>query len=168
MLCERCGKNTATVHAIQSINGVKKEGHYCSQCAKEMQLGTFGSANFGFFSPADLLKGFFELGEPQSSTNTRTCPTCGTVLQDFQKTGLLGCSDCYNQFRDAVIPVLQRMHGNVQHVGTNPLESEEATQKRREIATLKEEMNRAIAEENFEEAAKLRDKINALQQEGEK
>ena len=34
MLCNECGKNQATVHSVQYINGAKSEVHLCAECAK--------------------------------------------------------------------------------------------------------------------------------------
>lgn len=89
------------------------------------------------------------------------CKTCGLTLGDFRETGLLGCPDCYSSFRDAIIPVLRSTHGNVQHVGDTPENGSEGEQTPQGNRGIEGKMQKAIQEENFEEAAKLRDELNA-------
>lgn len=166
MLCNECGKNQATIHTIQYVNGVKSEMHLCAECAKNHpELKTFG-----LFSSADVFKSFFNnmLIEPGLAEEVPlTCKTCGESLDDFTRTGLLGCPECYDAFRDRLIPVLQRTHGNVQHAGEAPEGVEEKAKNRKKLSQLKEKLSEAITKEDFEQAAKLRDKINALKEKGE-
>ncbi len=165
MMCQRCGKNQATVHSVQSVNGVKSESYLCSDCARELGImGGMGSMMEGMSFGNDLLKSFFGFGGSQPSLG-RACSRCGTSLLDFEKTGLMGCPDCYSEFHDDVIPVLKRVQGNVQHVGDIPEEAKD--EKAVELEALKKEMDAAIKAEEFEKAAELRDKINQLKEEGD-
>lgn len=158
MVCSECGKRPATMHYVQTVNGVTTEKHLCSECAAKHQ--ELNSLNF--FSAGDFFKSFFDFGEQMPAVmGGPACKTCGLTLGDFRETGLLGCPDCYSSFRDAIIPVLRSTHGNVQHVGDTPENGSEESKRRREIEELKAKMQKAIQEENFEEAAKLRDEINA-------
>ena len=44
---------------------------------------------------------------------------------NFIKTGLLGCADCYDMFEDKIDQVLKNMQGSIEHVGRKPLNIEE-------------------------------------------
>lgn len=163
MMCQKCGKNVATVHSVESINGVTTETYLCSECAKETGvMGNMDSMMQNMSFGNDLLKSFFGFGEESRPTLGKTCSHCGTSLLDFEKTGRMGCPDCYTQFHDDVIPVLKRVQRNVQHTGSAPENQQNA--KALEIEALKKEMSAAIEVEDFEKAAKLRDKINKLKE----
>jgi len=159
MICSECGKKQATIHFVRNINGVTTEKHLCSDCAskyREIQ-------NMDFFSPGDFFKSFLDLGGTwESAYSPPSCERCGFAFKDFQDKGLLGCPDCYTAFRDSIIPVLRSAHGNVQHVGEVPRDIDEEAQKRRQIEELKQQISKAVAEENFEKAAELRDRINQM------
>lgn len=46
--------------------------------------------------------------------------SCGMTLEEFRKTGLLGCADCYVTFRAELLRVIERtQHGTV-HTGRTP------------------------------------------------
>lgn len=160
MLCNHCGKNEATIHSVQYINGHKSEVHLCQECAQNSpELKSLGG-----LSATDLFKKLFNMNMSPGIMleNSIVCDSCGETLHDFQKTGLLGCPDCYETYKDQIVPVLQRAHGNVQHVGEAPeLSAEQKKAKQKEL-TLKQKLQQAIATEDFEQAAKLRDEINAL------
>ena len=49
MVCSKCGNNIASFHSTISINGVVKEEHLCSSCAKQNKNSLFSNINFGFF-----------------------------------------------------------------------------------------------------------------------
>ena len=167
MLCSECGKNPATVHLMQSVNGVKSERHLCAECARkhpELQMN-FANVGLGAFGAENLFQNFLGM------TQQTSCPTCGETLADFRETGLLGCPDCYDAFSDQIIPVLQRSHGNTQHTGEAPAEAEETpagtdaeAEKRKKLYDLQEQLAKAVKEENFEQAAKLRDEIKSLKE----
>lgn len=59
------------------------------------------------------------------------------------------------------------MHGRVRHAGKLPQSLREKTSDQDRIRSLKEEMEKAVAVEDFERAASLRDQIKALQKEAE-
>ena len=55
MLCERCGIREANIQYTEVINGVKKEHHFCAQCAKEMDFGPYSAIFDGEFPLGKLL-----------------------------------------------------------------------------------------------------------------
>jgi protein arginine kinase activator len=84
------------------------------------------------------------------------------TYEEFQKTGKLGCAHCYEEFRDQLKPLLLRIHGRSQHAGRMPALNAKDQEKKELIATLRARMEQAVSEENFEEAAQLRDRLRQL------
>lgn len=165
MLCDKCKKNTATTHLKRSVNGQTTEFHLCSYCAAQMgYLHNNGIVDMlaSMFSESLLLN--------PASSNVR-CKTCGATFNDIASLGKAGCPNCYETFENELKSSLNNIHGNVSHIGKKPnssaftvTESKPAPVKTNEQkeAELKQLLKKAIAEENFEEAAKLRDLIKEL------
>ncbi len=170
MLCNDCGKNEATIHSINYINGEKTELHVCAECAKNHPELNFNLGHFGFnaMEPADLIKTFFGIGNDSligKIANEIHCKTCNSTLNDFKQTGLFGCPDCYETFADEIIPVLQKTQPAVSHKGNNPVKKEESPEdkeKAEKLEKLQNELKQMIDEEKYEEAAHIRDEIKGL------
>ena len=165
MLCQNCGKNEATTHIKQIINGDMAESHLCSDCASHLGYSDVFSG-FGL-----NLSGLFGglLGDMMPSISagkSPRCPKCGTSFEEIVRSGKVGCADCYRTFYDKLLPSIQRIHGKIKHSGkvTNsaPVESKEETAEEK-IEKLKIAMNEAVAKQEFETAAKIRDEIRALE-----
>ncbi len=167
MLCQKCLKNEATVKVVQIVNGKKKELSLCQSCAiemgfekaaKELQLPQlFGSLVL------DILKKETDTAPPVSKRQTGSlkCPYCGTTWEDFKRTGLLGCDKCYDAFHDEIKKVLKQIHGNARHIGSRP--SSVKTPVVQNLAKLRQELKKAVENEEYEKAARLRDQIRELQ-----
>ena len=152
MLCSKCGKRQASVHYKQVVNGKLTELYLCPQCANAMNA-------FGF---DDFLPNLFgKIVKPQVSQSA-TCKKCGMTLSRLSKEGRLGCSECCDVFGEFLSPNLKRIHGSIKHMGKRP-KSAPASGETSTVDTLKEELIRAISEERYEEAAKLRDKIRSIE-----
>jgi len=165
MLCQNCERNEATTHIKRVINGDTAETHLCGDCAAHLGYGDFFSG-FGF-NLGDLFGGLLEpalltAGDPQ----VKRCPKCGCSFEDIAREGKLGCAECYTTFYDKLLPSLQRIHGRIQHSGKVSETSGEENKKANRLEELKEELKTAIAEQNFELAAKLRDEIKEMEKEG--
>ena len=176
MICDLCSKNEATVHLTEVINDQTRELHLCEACAREKgaeateQLsakGEGGPEKFLGGGLAELLAGLTDLSSklPEGAVTAGTvCPQCGMTYEDFRKTGRLGCGSCYETFRRFLAPLLRRIHGSTEYLGRFP-----PTTKRRdvdvkeELSQLKEQLKAAVAAESFEEAARLRDRVRALE-----
>jgi len=155
MLCEHCNKNKATVHYEQVINGVRTEKHLCAACAEELDMG-------GLFDTGNLFAPLF--APAVSARKARSCPVCGYSEREFLDTQFLGCPDCYNAFSDIIEPMLQRVHGSVTHKGTRLVggDFDEKAKPLSEIEKLKLQLDEAVKKQEYEKAAKLRDKIKEL------
>ncbi|MEW6448615.1 MAG: UvrB/UvrC motif-containing protein [Bacillota bacterium] len=162
MLCEKCGKQPATVHYTEITNNKKQEMHLCEECAREA-----GIAGFGVLPQLvlhDFLGGLFDKQpELHAAQVSRRCSRCGLTEQEFAGRGLLGCGDCYTEFRSAVEQMLRRIHGTVQHSGKFPRRAGKVTGLKQELNRLRRELDAAVRKEEFEKAAGLRDRIRELE-----
>ena len=154
MLCEECGKNQAEVMMTTVINGESTTRHLCRQCLKKYQAGNLQAVL------AAVLSSMTAKTQPQIPDVV--CPQCGQTYAEFQKTGMLGCAECYQAFRRELTPMITRVQGRTQHAGRRPPVSEEEQARQTRMEELRSLMEAAVAEENFEEAARLRDELRAM------
>lgn len=169
MLCQNCSQNEATTHIKQIINGEKTESHLCEKCAKELGYGSFFE-NFSLSIPNIFSSFFGDTPLALVSEKSERCEKCSSSFSDIIRTGMVGCSDCYEKFYDKLHPSIQRIHGRAKHAGkcANIIEAKkvktEPAQKTTEekIEELQKEMQLAIERQDFERAAVIRDNIKAL------
>ncbi len=160
MLCEICKTQEATVHLTQVIDGSIKKLHLCEHCAQQNGFDMQGP-----ISITDILLGMGGKREDTTPAVTeRSCPRCHMRRSDFKKSGRFGCSSCYDAFSDDLPPLLRAMHRKDQHVGKVPASEAVRLKAVKELTSLQENLEKAIAEENYENAARLRDQITACRQ----
>lgn len=159
----------ATLHLTNYLNGHKSEVHVCHECALEHG---YIEKHDEPYTIHDLLSGLFhhEYGahsqptQPSHTPHAESCPNCQMTYQQFVNTGKFGCAYCYDTFSQHLNPILRRVHsGNVEHVGKVPERQHVHLQKKRVIQSYREQLNQLIQDEEFEEAARVRDKIKALE-----
>ena len=169
MLCEECGTREATF-AVSVVSGEEtKMKHLCAECMSKWDMGISGtqirdllSSIFSAITSGEKKEKKEETTQLSEQRRSVTCSACGTTLADFMKNGHLGCPDCYSAFREEIQPMLQQMHGRLQHVGRRPLHSEDAQRSRTLQEDLTRKMEQAVSLEDFETAAKIRDQLKAL------
>lgn len=150
----------ATVHLTQIIGSKIHKVNLCEECAQRL-----GVMDPGGLSIADLMeKGLVAMpsGEVPAASGDCACSNCGYTVAQLNKTGRLGCPDCYTALEAEVKPMLERMHSGTEHVGKVPLKVLSRTQKRRREEKLTRELQLAVDEERYEDAAKLRDELKSL------
>lgn len=170
MLCDICGKNEATVHLTEIIDSNMTKLHLCEECARKK--GAEMESHFGL---SDLLAGLadFEMKVAPKKELKIKCPKCGLGYEDFKNTGRLGCGECYNTFEKSLAPLIKRIHGSSLHMGKTALKGAKTPKptpspKRKKAEILEElqaRLQQAIKMEEFEEAARLRDKIREVERE---
>ena len=159
MMCCICKEREATVHLTQIAGDKMQKVDLCEECAK-----TKGINDPTGFSLADLLLGLGASQEiEQASGGVEVkCPHCGFTQADFKKTGRLGCPECYKTFAEGLEGLLKSMHKGTRHVGKVP----ESLRRNRDLSdrlmALQKKLNQAIEDENFEQAALLRDEIKQM------
>lgn len=132
----------------------------CDACSKEK-----GVQDPTGFALADLLLGIGAAEEIEKGASTQKCPVCGYTQADFKKTGRLGCSTCYVTFGEGLNNLLKAMHKGTEHVGKLPQRAHRTVELNDKMRTLTESLQKAVAEENYETAASLRDEIKQLEHE---
>lgn len=147
-------------------------------------FGGFGGMNFlnsfpfggSMFAPlfGSMMGGSAAKTLPQ----TRRCELCGSSFDDIAKRGKTGCAQCYDTFGDRLAPSIERMHNRTRHIGKLPGKAAPAptappsaqrqvskpeTSKADTVETLRARLNEAIAKEEYEQAAVLRDRIKEME-----
>jgi protein arginine kinase activator len=165
MLCQDCNQNESTVHLTQIVNNKKLVLNLCKDCAEKR----------GFHSPfehmpfplAELVTGMVSPKTPTTKSGRRSvkvkkCPGCGMTFEDFGKSGRLGCGRCYKTFHVELTDLLRKIHGSPKHRGKGTMVEPELAVPMKEETRLREELKKAVEDEDFEKAASLRDQIRSL------
>jgi protein arginine kinase activator len=166
--CQICD-NPATVHLTDIVNKKKRELHLCERCARErnlipeppspQQLDLKALLNLLMhpFPPAESTgTGGADAGAAARPVGGAACAVCGITLAEFKAEGRLGCAHDYEALRDALEPLLERIHRSVAHAGKAP--------RAVRVREWKKLMQAAVAAEDYEEAARLRDLIRKAEQ----
>lgn len=187
MQCDYC-ESKATVFFTQIIDGNVNKSCLCEECASKHGVTDPEGFLLGDTAPLSPKKPGGKKGKkidvpmsptgsdqidlpalsPEAATSkagtggTGICPGCGFAFDDLKKTGRLGCSKCYQFFRAEIKNNLGGMHKGICHTGRVPEGMLEAFEKRQRLEQLQTEMNEAIAAEDYEKAAALRDEIKNL------
>ena len=161
MTCQLCQKREATVHLTEIINNKVTKLHICETCAREK--GQEMETHFGL---SDLLAGLANFDQPTelAQKTIAKCKSCGFSIGDFEKIGRLGCPGCYASFKKQLLPLVKRIHGSDRHMGKVPFKPAKKglSKQAKDLHKSKVELQEAIALENFERAAELRDRIKEL------
>jgi protein arginine kinase activator len=178
MKCDVC-ENEATVFLTQIINGQMTTVNLCETCSKAK--GVTEETGFGlaeaFLSPSH---------RTESDSMEIVCDACGFTASQLKKIGRMGCPECYTAFRDGLDGLLRNMHKGTRHVGKRPSHVSASTPQmpprqraaavketpqsppvqappQLDIAKLRAELDLAVSEERYEDAAKLKSEIENLQ-----
>ncbi len=154
MRCQRCSKE-ASVHLIETVDGHRRERHYCASCARKAGL-----------SPPDpppnqaleaIVDGLIvaHVGELVGELAEAACPVCGLKFMEFRTGGRLGCPNDYQAFGRGLVPLLRRAHGATRHVGKTPKHRPQ----RPSLLRLRAQLRDAVDCEDYELAARLRDQL---------
>ena len=161
MLCTICKEKPATVHLTQIVGDKMQKLDLCEDCAKTK--GINDPTSFGL-ADLDLVLGLGASQELEQAAGgvELKCPRCGFTQADFKKSGRLGCPECYRTFAEGLAGLLKTMHKGTRHIGKAP-EALRATRENADrLKMLQLKLAKAIKDENYEQAAQLRDEIKQL------
>lgn len=158
MHCDVCKQNQATVFLTQIVDGKMQKVNLCESCSKEK-----GVTDPTGFALADLLLGLGAAQEMERGGAVQKCPVCGFSQADFKKTGRLGCATCYTTFADGLSTLLKGMHKGTDHVGKVPARMAKTIERETHLKTLQRDLKKAVAQEDYESAATIRDQIRHLE-----
>ena len=165
-LCEECHKAAASVFFKLAVNNKVTESHLCPACAAKKGLGL--GLETGAFNISDIvgnMSGYFKDFLPPEKKTLR-CGSCGLKYSEFKESGRLGCPECYKSFEPQLTELMARIHGASQHsgrayAGGARLKLSRAEAARR-MGELEAALKAAVAKEDFEGAARIRDAMKEL------
>jgi protein arginine kinase activator len=157
MKCQKCTK-AATLHITEVLADEQfEELHLCEECAHkylyEPQKAAAKAGEAGVAEEADEAQPFSQ----------RECPVCGIKFVEFRNSGRLGCPHDYQEFREELTPLLENIHGDTRHCGKTPRRVPQNKQTQSELIQLRKQLQQAVTKEAYEEAARIRDRIRALE-----
>jgi protein arginine kinase activator len=167
MLCQVCKKQSATIHLTEIQNGHREETHLCEGCAQQQGLSIKSQIPLN-----ELLSTLLSAqGQAKSSGKLeeslpagQACPACGMTLKEFGKKSLLGCPADYDFFREHLEPLIEKSQaGHTRHCGKVPSRTPIPAKNQIELAQLQKDLDAAVRAEDYESAARLRDRIKQLQ-----
>ena len=172
MLCEKCKKRTATLFYNENINGKARSYSLCGECAAKLReigdLQDITSLAGSFADPFsaihdELFGGFFGIPSlSKSSSNQKRCPSCSCSYSEIAESGKVGCPVCYEIFQNELSGMIESFHGTTTHTGNIPARHRAKQARAEELKKLKQELQTAIQEENYEKGKDRRYRCKKL------
>lgn len=159
-MCDKCHDQAATIVLTQIIGNKQIKLYLCEKCANETDGLSINDNSLQKF-----LCDAVEFKNTSIKNDIVQCEKCGMTLNEFRKTSKIGCTKCYKTFDEYLGSIFKRMHGNVKHTGKHPEKLSGELQVINTINQMQINLQTAISEEEYEEAARLRDEIRALKSE---
>lgn len=157
-LCDECGINPASIHLTQIMQNETQVSHLCEECARKKGISLSISQET-----------FADSAFPKEMESPKKCSTCNCSYATFKSKGWLGCSDCYQSFEKEIDDLLIQVHGSFVHKGKRYTRNAGTPQALSgEMKRLRHELALAIKNEEFEQAASIRDAIHSIKQMGVK
>ena len=177
MLCSRCHKREAKIYYTEISNGEKKEQFLCEECAGEYtsfqnQSNTPDMTIGGLLS--SIISNYYtdSVSKEEEELLKLQCPTCRMTYEQLMNEGKFGCADCCHVFKQVMDKGIRQIQGADAHTGKKPIgyvkPEEDESIKLTELDKLSIELQAAIQREEYEEAARLRDKIKELREQEKK
>ncbi len=183
MKCDSCQQIEATIIFTSVAGDEKKTLHLCPACAAkeaDKQARESESADSPGTATADqhasaptglgggaVKKVSVVVGHlsPSGAKGGPRCPQCGTSYEEFRKLGRFGCATCYEAFAPHLERLFKRIHGAQVHTGKRPVRQAQPQDTGEELSQLRQKLQEAVAEEAYERAAALRDRITSIEAE---
>lgn len=179
MECTYCPGNQATCHLSKLVNSKSIDVHVCEKCIPQLSekdlvdFDVWGAVSKlavskGKEDPAAAVENEIKeisaksllIPSPTPLISNR-CSACGFTSEDVRKTGRLGCGECYVIFSGLLQDVLNDCQKGTRHAGKVPKSFRKPNKKR-----LQEDLSSAVGKEEFEEAARLRDELGKIGEDG--
>jgi protein arginine kinase activator len=159
MKCQRCPKQ-ATLHITEVLGEDRyEEVHLCEDCAKKYLVEPQKKAAAA--KSAAHEEAVEEAAEAPAAGPS--CDACGISYLEFRNQGRFGCPHDYDAFKAELLPLLESIHGDVRHVGKAPRRLPRTQGAQVELTNLRRRLQQLVTEENYEEAARVRDRIKELE-----
>ncbi len=155
MKCQRCPK-PATFHITEVLGSEGyKDFHLCEECAQRHLANP----------DLSIQQGASKLGLDRENLDEyagKSCSDCGIKFVEFRNSGRLGCPHDYEVFQEELVTLLENIHGDTRHVGKKPHHLPHHKAHDAELRRLKRQLDDAVAKEDYEEAARIRDRIRHM------
>jgi protein arginine kinase activator len=156
MKCQRCPKQ-ATLHITEVLGDDRfEEVHLCEECAKKYLVEPVKKATAPKPAAAPA-------AAPEPPVAGPTCAACGVSYLEFRNQGRFGCAHDYDAFKAELLPLLESIHGEVRHAGKTPRRLPRTQGAQLELTNLRRRLQELVTAENYEEAARVRDRIKELE-----
>ena len=161
-MCSICKEKPATLFFTKISSDNKKQNvDLCDACAKAKGVDADPTALL--IADADVMLGLGAALEVEQAVGTDLkCPRCGFSQGDFKKSGRLGCPGCYVTFAEGLRGLLKTIHKGTRHTGKAPEALRSTRENADKLKTLQAKLTKAIKDENYEQAAQVRDEIKQL------
>ena len=151
--CDHCDQ-PAIYHDVRIKKAVHTTINLCQEHAIEAGINV---------NPTDLS---FVLNAEATFTempSSNSCPDCGMTISQYKETSLLGCPTCYETFSDQLKHIIASVQENHdQHVGRAPASANADLNRHLTMRRLLKDLEKAVTQEHYEEAAVLRDELRKL------
>jgi protein arginine kinase activator len=161
MNCEICGAREAVIHIQQVIGKERVDLHLCEECAVER--GITSSEDRIELSISNLVNGLLDVHKTKKKDTAQICPRCNSTWENVNKREKMGCPECYTTFHREIRHSLRKMLGKSQHRGKLPRRLSTYKTVLVDLVRLKEGLEEALKREDYEKAARLRDRIQELE-----
>ncbi len=160
MKCEICGSRKAVIHIQQVIGKERVDLHLCDSCA--LERGISSNEERIELSISSLLHGLVDLRKMKGAKE-KTCPRCASTWEQISKRQQMGCPECYPTFAKETQAFFQQLVEKPQHRGKLPKRLRTYKTYLVDVVKLKEGLNEALRREDYEKAARIRDRIKELE-----
>ena len=134
MVCTQCGRPASRYHI--AAGGKEYDAVLCPECYAALTA---------------------------ARAEARRCPSCGMALEDYRRTGLVGCAECYRFFRRELTPAVKGIQGATAHTGKTPgADAGENYELFLERARLRGRLEEALRRGDDREAERLGEAIRSL------
>lgn len=159
LLCQLCQDSKATVHITDTIPE-KRERHLCEKCAEKEGV----IIKQPHQTTNEILQQFIKQKSGVGVGEDLSCPQCGMTFREFQLKGQLGCPHDYEVFQSVLHTLIERAQdGATHHVGKVPKTADDKIKQQTGLLRLRRELQEALDKENYEDAARVRDKIKTME-----
>lgn len=157
MICDLCHKREATFFVEQTSKTGKRKLHFCAECVRERGFSTDPKEISNALN--SLFREYFEA----KSSNDKLCPVCGQHLSRILLTGLTGCPECYEIFKDQIIEYMKKQNIYGEYTGQMPKRISTYRSVLTDRIEVQKKLEEAIAKEDYEKAAFYRDYLHAIE-----
>ena len=160
MRCEVCHLHDATRAVTRTVDGEPRELYVCDECAR-LEASPPAPEAPGAPDSHSISDVMFSLGlpvPPSGKAADAVCPVCGLSRGDLRAHRRLGCPRCFDTFGTDVRTFLSSRVPAAPRSREDPDEAMRA----RDAARIRGQLDDAVREERYEEAARLVARLHAL------